>query len=651
MAQDTMKSSLCRKDMIKNRTPALQLLTFVFLLSSMSVFAGGPKNNIKIDLPFALVSNIEYTIEVTIPDSNLAIDSPHIFINGVPVHGKLSNGKLAFTYAFTRESEIVVTTHNQILKQGVTPSPLWLSIIPPLLAILMAFVTKEVFTSLFIGLLSGTFTIFMYKGFSFIPALFKGLFSIVDLYVLDSLFNKDHLSVIIFSMMIGGMVAIISANGGMKGLVGKLSPYAKNKRSGQFITWLLGILIFFDDYANTLIVGNTMRPITDKLKISRAKLAYLTDSTAAPVAAIAFITTWIGAELSYIQEGINTIGIDTSSYSVFLSSLPYSFYPILTIVFVLILIYKGKEYGPMLSSERDLEMSKVNSNSKNAAITQEPPVGDDVPQRWYNALLPVLVVVFGTITGLFYTGWDMNIWNDNSMSFMTKISSFLGEADTFKALLWSSLGGVILAVILSVAQRILTLKDSVDNLVSGFKSMFNAVLILILAWSLALLTQHLHTADFITGGLKAFEVSPFMMPALTFIFSALIAFSTGSSWGTMAIIYPLIIPAVWALSLHNNIPHEIAMTLLYNVVATVLAGSVFGDHCSPISDTTILSSLASSCNHIVHVRTQMPYAVTVGVISLLIGSIPSAYNVPLWIIYPVAIGLIYFVIVKFGKRV
>lgn len=644
-----MKSNLCCKEMIKKRISTLQLLTFILLLFSSSLSAGGPKNNIKVDLPFALVSNINYTIVVVIPDSNLAIDMPHLLINGVPVRCQLKDGKMTFSHTFTQKSEIVVVTHNQIFKQGVAPIPLWLSILPPLLAIFMAFVSKEVYTSLFIGLLSGTFVIFKYQGLSVFTAFFKGLFSIIDFYIIESLYNKDHISVIIFSMLIGGMVAIISANGGMKGLVGKLAPFAKNKRSGQFITWLLGILIFFDDYANTLIVGNTMRPITDKLKISRAKLAYLTDSTAAPVAAIAFITTWIGAELSYIQEGINAIGVSTSSYSVFLSSLPYSFYPILTIIFVVILIYKGKEYGPMLKAERDPEQSKVTSGINNGQATAE--VSDDTPLRWYNALIPVLIVVFGTVVGLFYTGWDNNVWNNNSISFMSKISFFLGEADTFKALLWSSLGGVLMAVILSVTQRILTLRTSVEHLISGFKSMFNAVLILILAWSLALLTQHMHTADFITGGLKTFEVSPYMMPALTFIFSAIIAFSTGSSWGTMAIIYPLIMPAVWALSMHNNLPHDAALPLLYNVVAAVLAGSVLGDHCSPISDTTILSSLASSCNHIVHVRTQMPYALTVGGISLLIGSIPSAYNVPLWIIYPVAIGLIYFTIVKFGKRV
>ncbi|NPA36052.1 MAG: Na+/H+ antiporter NhaC family protein [Chlorobi bacterium] len=627
---------------------SLILFLSIFFFNIPS-FSQDKKDDITIDLPFALVKDISYTVTVNMNGKVLPHNAPHIFINGIPVHYKTNDGKLTFSHTFTGKSEIIVATHHCIIQKSVDPIPLWLSILPPLLAIMMAFITREVFTSLFLGLLSGTVTIFWYQGFNAFAAFFKGLFSIVDFYILNSLYNHDHLSVIVFSMLIGGMVAVISANGGMKGLVSKLAPYAKDKRSGQFITWLLGILIFFDDYANTLIVGNTMRPITDKLNISRAKLAYLTDSTAAPIAAIAFITTWIGAELSYIEEGIEAIGIKTSSYSVFLSSLPYSFYPILTIVFVIILIWKGKEYGPMLKAERNPEMSKVATGPSSEGTPAD--VSDEIPQRWYNALLPVLVVVFGTIAGLFYTGWNSSVWNDNTLSFMSKVSFFLGEADTFKALLWSSLGGVLLAVILSVTQKILTLRTSVDHLISGFKSMFNAVLILILAWSLALLTQHMHTADFITGGLKAFEISPYMMPAITFVFSALISFSTGSSWGTMAIIYPLIMPAVWALSMHNNLPHEAALPLLYNVVAAVLAGSVLGDHCSPISDTTILSSLASSCNHIVHVRTQMPYALTVGAVSLFAGSIPSAYNIPLWILYPVAISTIYLVIMKFGKKV
>ena len=626
----------------------LTLFYSVFLFSG--VLSQNKSEKIKIELPFAFVSNIEYNIGITLPESAIRLTLPHVYVNGIPVKTYMINGKLYFTHKFTGSSEIIVTTHTAVLKQQVDPIPLWLSILPPLLAIFMAFVTKEVYTSLFLGLFSGTFVIFKYQGFGIFAAFFKGLFSIVDKYVLQSLYNYDHISVITFSMLIGGIVAVITANGGMKGLVGKLAPYATNKRSGQMITWLLGILIFFDDYANTLIVGNTMRPITDKLKISRAKLAYLTDSTAAPVAAIAFITTWIGAELSYIEEGIKAIGLSTSSYSVFLSSLPYSFYPLLTIVFVVILIMKGKEYGPMLIAEKDLEISKVSSLNKSSDPTQIQPA-ENIPQRWYNALLPILIVIIGTVAGLFYTGWDIKVWNNDSMSFMSKISFFLGEADTFKALLWSSLGGMIVAILLTITQGLMTLRESVEYMITGFKSMFNAVLILILAWSLALLTQDMHTADFITGGLKAFEISPYIMPALTFIFSAIISFSTGSSWGTMAIIYPLIMPAAWALSMHNGIPINAAMPLLFNVVSAVLAGSVLGDHCSPISDTTILSSLASSCNHIVHVRTQMPYALTVGGVSLIIGSIPSAYNVPLWILYPVSIAILYFLIVKLGKKV
>jgi len=636
--------------MLKYSLRSLTTFLFYFLISTVSAYSQNSEDKLSIDLPFALVSNIEYDIGLSLSAKGISLATPHVYVDGVPVKCHLENGKFYFTHTFTHRSEVIVITHKQIIKQQVNPIPLWLSILPPLLAIFMAFITKEVYTSLFLGILSGTFVIFKYQGMGVFTAFFKGLFSIVDLYVLQSLYNTDHISVITFSMLIGGIVAVITANGGMKGLVGKLAPYAKDKRSGQMITWLLGILIFFDDYANTLIVGNTMRPITDKLKISRAKLAYLTDSTAAPVAAIAFITTWIGAELSYIQEGITAIGISTSSYSVFLSSLPYSFYPLLTIIFVVLLISKGKEYGPMLNAERDLELSKVSALKKGNDSSQIEPA-EDAPQRWYNALIPVLIVIFGTVAGLFYTGWDTNVWNDGSMSFMSKISFFLGEADTFKALLWSSLGGMLVAVILTVTQRILTLRESVEYMITGFKSMFNAVLILILAWSLALLTQHMHTAEFITGGLKDFEISPYMMPALTFIFSAIISFSTGSSWGTMAIIYPLIMPAAWALSMHNNLPHDVALPLLFNVVSSVLAGSVLGDHCSPISDTTILSSLASSCNHLVHVRTQMPYALTVGGISLVVGTIPSAYNVPLWILYPVSITVIYFVIVKFGKKV
>jgi hypothetical protein len=238
----------------------LSLLFSVFLFSN-GAFSQNENDRLKIELPFALVRDIQYDIDIILPDKAISLKPPHVYIDGIPVKCRMKDGKVYFTHKFTHKTKILVISHNAVLKQQVNPIPLWLSILPPLLAIFMAFVTKEVYTSLFLGLLSGTLVIFKYQGLGWFTAFFKGLFAIVDFYVLESLYNYDHISVIVFSMLIGGIVAIITANGGMKGLVGKLAPYAKNKKSGQMITWLLGILIFFDDYANTLIVGNTMRPI------------------------------------------------------------------------------------------------------------------------------------------------------------------------------------------------------------------------------------------------------------------------------------------------------------------------------------------------------------------------------------------------------
>jgi len=227
----------------------------------------------------------------------------------------------------------------------------------------------------------------------------------------------------------------------------------------------------------------------------------------------------------------------------------------------------------------------------------------------------------------------------------------VGDADSFKALIWSSLGGVLVALVLTIAQRVLNLRDAIEGLVNGFKTMFNSVLILVLAWSIALVTEHMHTATFITEILRYVNLSPFWMPGLAFVFSALIAFSTGSSWGTMAIIYPLILPASWRISMEFGMDINVALPIFFNVVSTVLAGSVLGDHCSPISDTTILSSLASSCNHVSHVRTQLPYALLVGSVSLFVGTIPSAFGAPVWLVLIAGFAILYLIVVKVGKKV
>jgi Na+/H+ antiporter NhaC len=576
-----------------------------------------------------------------------------IKVNNKPIVARVVKGTAEFSYKFTEKQEFKVEVSGYTYTKKVNPIPLWFSVIPPLFAILFALIFKEVFTALFIGILVGTATMFWYQDSNLFVSIFKGMFAIVDTYIIEALTETGHLAIIIFSMLIGAMVNIITRNGGMKGVVNILSRYANSPRSGQFVTWLLGMAIFFDDYANTLVVGNTMRPVTDKLKISREKLAYIVDSTAAPITAIAFVTTWIGAELSYIQDGINTIGLTESAYGIFLSSLKYAFYPVFTLIFILILIRKQVDFGPMYHAEKkarnakDVDLDDDGNTFSNKL--NELEVSEHIKPRWYNAAIPVFIVIFGTFAGLLYTGWDQSVWDDSTISFGTKLSTVIGNSDSYKALLWASISGVLMAISLTLIQKILNLKNTVDSMINGFRTMLTAIVILILAWSIALVTKHLHTADFISQSLVSINISPQFIPAFTFILGALVAFSTGSSWGTMAILYPLILPASWLIAQNFGMNHEESLSIFYNVVSAVLAGSVLGDHCSPISDTTILSSLASSCNHIEHVRTQLPYALTVGGVSIIIGTIPSAFGISPWILFPTGI-LIMFLIVKFVAK-
>ena len=523
------------------------------------------------------------------------------------------------------------------------PMPLWMSILPPLVAIVMALLIKEVISSLFVGILTGTFLMALYGGASPATALGGGVLRVVDTYVVGSLFDADHVTIIVFTLIIGGMVRIITANGGMQGVVNLLSRRARGPRSGQLMTFFMDLCIFFDDYSNTLVVGNTMRPIADKLKVSREKLAYIVDSTSAPVVAVAFVTTWIGAELSYIQDGIKAIGLEASAYSVFFHSLAYSFYPFLTLGFVLMIIFSGRDFGPMLKAERKARIAET------VAAEQT----DNKPQSAHiiDALIPLLVLIFGTIIGLVFTGYDASVWSNDNVGFFPKLSATIGEANSYKALLWGSLLSLLTAIVMTMLRGKMKFGKVMEEMVEGFKSMLNAVLILTMAWSIALVTKDMHTAEFVSQLLVQWSLSPVAVPVLTFLLAALIGFSTGTSWGTMAILYPLILPASWMLCREQGLSVDATMPLFYNVVASVLAGSVMGDHCSPISDTTIMSSLASSCNHLQHVKTQMPYALTVGGVAMLLGVLPTALGLPSWAAFLVAFLVLWLVVRLVGKKV
>lgn len=621
--------------------------------------------------------NIEITSSVANPV--YTINGGEINGNGMSFDQEFEDGLYFIKESLSGQSALF---HLKRTSDGlrIKRIPLWMSILPPLIAIFLALIFKEVLVSLFVGIWAGAF---IANGFS-LGSLLKSLVDVVEKYVINALADPDHMAVIVFSVLIGGMVAVISKNGGMAGVVKSLSRYAKGKRSAQMITWLLGVAIFFDDYANTLIVGNTMRSVTDKFRISREKLAYIVDSTAAPVAAIAFITTWIGAELGYIDDGMKIIdgaGMNLTPYAIFIQSLKYSFYPLLTLIFIVLLIRSGKDYGPMHAAEQRAHSTGQVSSAKTDS-EDEPDMEDLSPVpgaklHWSNAVIPVLTVIFVTIFGLIYTGMESlagelaasgvgsvtdgwgAIWKnmgsllEQDAGGFRKIGLLIGNSNSYTALLWASLLGTMVAIAMTVGKGIIKLFDTMHWMTTGFKTMLPAVLILTMAWSLAITTKELHTADFLTNLLLG-NLPPAMMPVLTFILAAFIAFSTGSSWSTMAILYPIAIPTTWAITQAAGMDPSQGFEILLNVISVVLAASVLGDHCSPISDTTILSSLASDCNHIDHVRTQLPYALTVGAVSLLaclLCAVTGGGWLISFIVLLASIALLYVIIQRFGKPV
>lgn len=560
-----------------------------------------------------------------------------VFVNGTEYKATLSNGRGGFRIPVgeaTAPLNIQIQSYETALHIPVVGYPMWLSLLPPLLAIILALVLKEVYISLFVGVVSGAAIMAVTASGSW-TGIGTAFLVTIDTYIIDAVADRDHAAILVFSLLIGGMVAVISRNGGMQGIVNRLSRFAKTPKTSQLTTFLMGLLIFFDDYANTLVVGNTMRPVTDRMKISREKLSYLVDSTAAPVAALAFVTTWIGAELGYIGDGITNLqGFpeDQSPYLIFLHSLAYSFYPLLTLIFIVMLILTGRDFGPMLKAEQRArstgQVSRVRKFIETRNLSDEfTPLEGIVPRARY-AVLPVLVLVIGVILGLWSTGYDPVIWaaEDNLLN---ALSTTIGNSNSYAALLWASLSAMIVAVILSKLGGRMSLGLAVDSIISGFKAMLSALMILTLAWALSGVTSDMHTAGFLTD-LLGHNISPVWIPALAFLISAVVAFSTGSSWSTMAILYPIIVPLAWESTRNLGLPVEDAMPVVYNAVACVLAGSVMGDHVSPISDTTVLSSLATRCDHIDHVRTQLPYAMLVGTVALGLGTIPSALQFPTW---------------------
>lgn len=525
----------------------------------------------------------------------------------------------------------------------------WLSIVPAVLAITFAIAFRQVVLSLFLGVWIGGWI----ASGNLTAGWFTGFFAAVNEYTIEAITDSGHASIIVFSLMIGGMVGLIQKGGGTRAIVDLVTRWARSAGRGQLATSILGTAIFFDDYANTLIVGGTMRPITDKLRISREKLAYIVDSTAAPVAAIALVTTWIGTEVGLIGDAVARIpDLDEAAYSIFLNSIPYSFYPILALLFVYLVAISGRDFGPMLKAERRARSTgQVSRPDAQAGASEEESNAlkpkPDTPPRLVNAVVPIGVLVVGVLVGLWITGNAAVAQKGETAT----LQNIIASADSYAAMVWASLAGVATAMILLVAQRITTVEEAMEAWLAGMKPMLVAVMILILAWSLAAVNADIGTADFLVSALSE-HLAPGIVPALAFILAALTAFATGSSWGTMGILMSLVVPLAWnvlaAEGLAASGDHHY---IIYSSVSAVLAGAVWGDHCSPISDTTILSSLASGCDHIDHVRTQMPYALTVGGVALVLGTLPTGFGVPWWIMLPVTAGMLFALLRFVGKPV
>lgn len=483
----------------------------------------------------------------------------------------------------------------------------WLSVIPAGVAISAALILRAVLPALFLGVWLGAWAI---AGLD-LSGIGSGLLDSFEVYIRDAVADRDHVAIILFSLMIGGLINIISRIGGTSGLVKGIVQWIRTRRDGQLATVAMGLVLFVDDYANTLVVGNTMRPITDQLRISREKLAYLVDATAAPVAAVAVVTTWIGYELGLVDQALRSIEApSTEPFLLLLSSIAFSFYPFLCVVLLLIVCWTGRDIGPMVAAERRATEGAEPHDLGNGAAA-----GNDERHHAINAIVPILVLVGGICLGIVVTGDGENL------------REVVGSADTYASLMWASLVAVVVAITMSLAQKLATLNELIEYWSDGARSLLVPMTIVVLAWALAAVSNELGTADFIVSIIGDWlPVS--MLPAVVFVAAALIAFATGAAWGTMAILIPLAVPLAFTLLGADG---QMDSQILPASVAAVLAGAVFGDHCSPISDTTVMSSMASGCDHIEHVRTQLPYALLAGSAALIFGFIPAGLGIPWWL--------------------
>ena len=599
-----------------------------------------------VKVPNLALQNVKFSIRVNeLPDTVKTIKvifENEDYIRAISLN--VNHGSIDTSVTLSQTGNFNVRYEGISLPQAeIHVIPGILSILPPLLAIVLALLLRQVIISLLIGIFIGAVFVFDYN-------IGAAILRVVDTYIINAISDQSHVQIIVFTLLFGGMIGLISKSGGVQGIANVITRIAKTRKSALLATWLSGIIIFFDDYSNALIVGNLMRPVTDRLKISREKLSFIVDATSAPVASIFLISSWIGFEVSLIRDGLNTIGSSANAYTVFIQTIPFRFYPIMMLIFVFLSSYLKRDFGSMHTAERRaFKENKLNRDGATVASDFEDAYGifgNKEKARWYNGIIPIAVLIIATIIGLVFTG--ISILHDKGITDYG-LRDIIGNSDSYSVLLWSSFSACLVAGIMVVFQKIMTINEAVDAWFVGLKAMLLAVIILTLAWGIGAVTQDMKTADYIVS-LLSDSINPRFLPVLVFLVCALTSFSTGTSFGTMAVMMPIVIPlSSGVCNIHHFSPADHSL-ILVGVISSVLAGSVFGDHCSPISDTTILSSMASGCDHIEHVRTQLPYAVVVAVVCMLIGDIPTAFGFSpyfsILIIAAILTGILFFI----GKK-
>ncbi|HJK02007.1 MAG TPA: Na+/H+ antiporter NhaC family protein [Methanocorpusculum sp.] len=549
-----------------------------------------------------------------------------------------------------------------------------LTLIPPILSLIMAFLTRNVILSLFLGVLSGTWMLAILDG-NILESIGEAFFESTE-YFVGTLTDRWNAGIIMQVLVIGALIALITRMGGMRAVAETVAQYAKGPRTAQLVSWLMGFVIFFDDYANALIVGPVMRPVCDKFRISRERLAYIVDSTAAPIAGMFVISTWIGTELVNINEGLAIAGITgVSAYSIFIDTIPYRFYNILALFFVFASAILLREYGPMLTAElrarrtgetvlsgSEIELDEKAIPTDDREICKEDhavvAISKKAPSNIWNAIIPVGVLIISALFLFFFNGVDaimsqnglISVEEFSGLEFFDMVREAYSSSDASIVLFQAALLACIVSIIMGFIQKIFTLRTGIETWAYGMKSMLYVCVILILAWSIGSIIGDLGTAHYLIGALSG-SLPMWIVPTLIFIIAGTISFATGTAYGTMAILLPLVIPLAAAISgFSNGTPDASIYSYIVVCSSAVLTGAIFGDHCSPISDTTILSSMGAGCSLIDHVDTQLWYALTIASV-VIIGYIIVGFGMSVWLTLVITMILLICALFFFGKKV